>query len=118
MKNFKQKLLIIWFAVITVSTLTPMPVSTISAPAYSDKIAHIILFGFFSFLVFLNLAAKYKERQTFLISVISSLIFSGLIEIIQTRIPGRTASWLDIMAGVFGALVFTMAAIILNKKKC
>ncbi len=117
MKNLKQKLLIIWFAVIIVSTLAPMPVSTISASTYSDKIAHIILFGLFSFLVFFNLAAKYKEWRAFFLSVISSFIFSGLIEIIQIHIPGRTASWFDFFAGVLGAVVFALAAALISKNK-
>jgi VanZ family protein len=117
MKNLKQKLLFIWSLVVIVLTLTPMPVGIISAPTYSDKVAHIVLFGVFSFLVFLNLVKKYKEWHAFFLSVLLSFIFSGFIEIVQIRIPGRTACWFDLLASVSGAVAFASASVLVKKNK-
>jgi VanZ family protein len=117
MKDLKQKSLIIWSVVVILLTLSPMPVGTISAPANSDKLAHIVLLGIFSFLVFMNLVPRFKEWKAFLLSVILSSIFAALIEIIQIFVPGRTSDFFDFLAGTSGAFIFALAATLFNKKK-
>ncbi len=106
--NKKKIALIIWTIIILVLTTFPMQEYNGVEEKYYDKIAHGIFFGIFACLVFINIFKnnKTKNIKIYFISLIISVLYSGLIEVLQFYIPGRNPSELDLLAGAFGSVLF------------
>lgn len=92
-----QIALIGYILLVIALSLIPTPVA--SGGMYSDKIAHLLAYGFMGVLAFLSVRGI--KRRIYLFIVIFSL---GLIlEIFQIYIPGRDMSLSDILANTAGA---------------
>jgi VanZ family protein len=113
-KKFKRQLLIIWTTFVLILTLMPTPDIGGDKEMYYDKIAHVFLFGIFSYLLFFNIDRSIVKKIIY--SIIAGIGFSLLIEFLQVFIPGRDASHLDFIAGLFGILIFTSLSYVKNKE--
>jgi len=85
-------------AIILYFTLTPDVVSGIEIP-HLDKAFHFFAFVLFTFVF----KMAYYRVHTLLIIAISCLLGLG-IEILQLYIPGRSYSFLDLLADTMGTL--------------
>jgi len=78
--------------------------------AHGDKIAHFLLFGFFSFL--LNLALSTKRFEFGRISVYRGTVLVGLLalveELSQRFIQTRTFEYYDLLADFAGIIFFAL----------
>lgn len=106
--NQKGIILFIWTMVIFVLTLFPLPNIPSSGISYFDKIVHLILFGEFSYLLFINSWEKYQKKKSIILSMAVTAVFSGLIELLQNFSPGRSCGWEDFVAGTAGAGLFLL----------
>lgn len=74
----------------------------------SDKIKHFFAFLVFTFLFSASLHFKnnftYKLRNIFFTTGISSIIYGGITEIIQTYVPGRSGDLYDLTLNILGSL--------------
>ena len=104
-KNKKKIVLIIWTIIILVLTTFPMTEYNGTEEKYYDKIAHAVFFGIFACLVYVNVIKKNKKIKTFFLSLIITVVYSGLIEIIQYYVPGRSPSELDLLSGFLGSVL-------------
>ena len=105
LNKFKFHLLIIWIVFVFILTLMPVPEIHGTIETYYDKVAHVFLFGIFSYLFYLNLSLSVLKKVILSIGV--GISFSLLVEFLQLFVPGRDASHLDFLAGLFGILIFT-----------
>lgn len=71
---------------------------------FYDKGVHAILFGILAYLIILCFKAEkdYPLRRAYYYSFLLSLGFTAFTEIWQNYVPGRTASELDLLAGIIG----------------
>ena len=112
-RNKKKITLIIWTIIILVLTTFPMPEYNGTEEKYYDKIAHGVFFGIFACLVYINIIKNNKKIKTFFLSLIITILYSGLIEILQYYIPGRNPSELDLLSGFLGSVLFLSICIFL-----
>ena len=105
-KKKKKIILIIWTIIIFVLTSFPMQEYNGVEEKYYDKIAHIIFFGIFAYLVFFNIIKKKNKIKFYFLSFLISFLYSSAIEILQYYIPGRNPSKLDLLAGMLGSALF------------
>lgn len=113
----KFNLIAFWFWTWLVFFLiaTPIPVYNGTIEKMYDKIAHFLFFGIFSFLLALVLyKTLLKTWQVFLISFLSGTFYAALCEFVQYYVPGRDVAELDFIAGLAGALSFSLLAIIVS----
>jgi epoxyqueuosine reductase len=102
-------ILICWTAAVLALLWYPMlniPRS-VSGITYYDKIAHLVFFGVMTFLIiaFLKDWNGWKFRRIAFISVVIAFVIAVLGEYVQSYIPGRTPSYLDLFAGLIGSLL-------------
>lgn len=105
----KKHFLKIWTLFILVLTLVPTPPYNGTVETYYDKVAHVIMFGVFSYLYFGVIKSK-SRGQKFFASVAVGICFSLLIEFLQMYVPGRDTNHWDFVAGATGVLVFSAVA--------
>lgn len=107
--RIKTYLLYLWATIILVLISWPTA-ECIRCTVFTwyDKIAHVFLFGIFSYLLALVLKSKtdIKLFYILIISLILSAFYSALCEFIQIFVPGRTVSEYDFFAGVIGIIIF------------
>lgn len=73
---------------------------------YSDKIAHMILFGVVTFLLYGSIKSKgVGQKAAGIIGLLGGAGYAGVGEIMQIFIPGRDCSLYDFYAGVIGPLL-------------
>jgi len=116
-KNLVKYALIFWSILIFVLTTFPMREYNGTVETYYDKVAHFFLFGIFSFLLILFLRDSFKKKKLFVVGVISATTYSIVIEFMQVYIPGRSASELDLFAGIFGSFCFSFIFLTVFKNK-
>ena len=111
-KKRKQLLLfrnIIWALVIFV--LCAMPSEDIPNPNWDiphlDKVVHFGMFFIMAVLLCSELGyqTNLTQRKIYLITVTISLIYGGVIEILQQYFFNRSGDILDLLADVLGAIV-------------
>ena len=85
---------------------------------YGDKIGHFVLFGTFAFLVNLSLGARSFGfgRFNYLLGSLIVLLVITIEEFTQIFMRGRTFSWLDLLCGYAGVLVFGELARVIYRK--
>lgn len=86
----------------------PMPVSLWEERlTFYDKGVHAVLFGVLTYLIVLCFKAEkgYPLRRAYYYSFLLGLGFTAFTEIYQNYVPGRTASELDLLAGVIGIII-------------
>ena len=86
--------------VVVVIFLSLVPVSSVISAGYSDKIAHFIAYGGMGVLAYFG-TDSFKKRIYLFVSIIT---LGALMECLQYYIPGRSASYFDILANAAGAL--------------
>jgi VanZ family protein len=96
-----------WMLVIFVLLTMQIPASQEKGIPEIDKIVHIVLFGILSYLIIYSLAGKKIEKLIFifLFSFLISGSYAAYMEYLQSFIPTRSASGLDLLAGIFGILI-------------
>lgn len=100
-----DKVLFAWIILVFVAIAWPSPsIPEIDKFEYSDKIAHIILFGLVTFFANGSLTSKgVRQNIAVIISVVGGAAYAGLAEIIQLFVPGRSCSVYDFYAGTLGS---------------
>lgn len=123
-KKKKQVLLIrniIWALVIFV--LCAMPAEDIPNPhlniPHLDKVVHFGMFFIFAILLCneLEYQTKLTLRKIYLITVCISLIYGGVIELLQKCFFNRSGDMLDLLADVFGAIAGCLLYPVLKRWK-
>ncbi len=74
-----------------------------------DKVLHFLLFGGIGFVVG-HMMAPHRPRHRRLVWV-GLLLLCGLDELVQTRLPHRSADVLDLLADVLGITLFYWLAV-------
>ena len=94
-------------AILTVSSMSNLRSPEIRMLAF-DKIAHLIEFAIFAFLIFRSISHwghRPNLSKTLLFSALFVLFFALLDETYQYFIPGRQSDPLDVLADISGAAV-------------
>jgi len=98
-------------AIYSANTGSSMPaMHLLRSIAYGDKVAHFLLFGFFSFL--LNMALSTKRFKFGRFSVYRGTVLVGLLalleELSQRFISNRTFEYFDLLADFAGIFFFAV----------
>jgi len=106
-KKISIALFAMYGLVIAYVSLAPLPEG---APITNDKVAHLAAYALFVLLA----AAMALPRRTFLVVCVLIIAYSGLLEVVQSFIPGRHMSLMDLVANTLGvALGMVMVRYIL-----
>jgi VanZ family protein len=102
-----DKILIAWIIIVLIAIAWPSPsIPEIDKIEYSDKIAHMLLFGVVTFLTNESLARNgFRPILAAIIALFAGSAYAGLAEIIQLFVPGRSCSLYDFYAGALGAVI-------------
>ena len=92
-------LVLIVYAVL-VAFVSLSPGSGASAEHW-DKVLHLITYAVFAALGYRAI----KEKRGYLILCVAIIVYSGLIELAQSYIPGRVMSGYDILANAAGVAI-------------
>jgi predicted adenine nucleotide alpha hydrolase (AANH) superfamily ATPase len=107
-KKTKIIFLLFWTFFVFFLIATPLPEYNGTIEKIYDKIAHLFMFGIFSFFVALLLHEKvFSGMKVFSWSFLLASAYSVFCEFVQAYVPGRDVSELDLMAGVIGAFIFS-----------
>lgn len=114
-------LLIVWSIFILFATIVPLPQDNESINSFNDtykldKILHFFLFGIFAYIIFENLVVFFS-KYSFILSWMITFLYSGIIEITQKFIPGRSCSLNDFFTGALGAFVILSITYARKKQK-
>ena len=85
--------------VLLVIALSLIPTAVGESELYSDKLAHLLAYGGMGFLAYMSVDSAKKRFYLFLLVISLGVV----LEFIQSYIPGRSASFLDIVANTLGA---------------
>lgn len=104
--NTKLPMLYLWSVIILVVIAWPTPEYNGTVFTWYDKVAHVVLFGIFSYLLAGVLFAekKIKFNHILILAFVSGVFYSAFCEFIQKFVPGRTVSEYDFFAGVIGVI--------------
>lgn len=110
---------ILWALVILILTLTPgKHVPQIGIFSY-DKLGHTAIFGVLSFLIPFGLRhlknVKFSTKRILWISLVFTVIYGLVLEIMQYFIPGRAMDYVDAIANTVGALSGILLYYMVNK---
>jgi len=94
------KLIFIAYALL-VMTFSLIPTAIGGSAMYADKLAHFIAYGGMGFLAYISVASVNKRVYLFLLVISLGVV----LEFFQLYIPGRSASFVDIMANTLGVIV-------------
>lgn len=97
--------------IIGITFLSLMPPSTPVEIKVNDKIGHFIAYCVFM----LNLGLLLKSKH-YLIGALAIIGFSCLMEFFQGFVPGRSVSWLDVLANSTGVGIGILVLILLKQK--
>ncbi len=95
-------LVVAWFAF--------SPTSGVDAFENVDKVKHVLAFSCLATTASLGWTAAASARGSVALSL---LLYGAFIEVVQTAIPGRSASWFDLGAdavGIAGGLLAVLLA--------
>ena len=95
-------ILIIWLFLVLFASVIPTPEVHSGLP--DDKIAHFIMYGITSVLLFRVLNRVCTPTKALLFAVIISAGYGFFIEVLQSLIPWRSFSLLDQAANTLGAV--------------
>ena len=103
--------------------LTVSSIPNLSAPGtqfrFIDKIAHIIEYGIFGYLLTSAWIppAKMYSRKRIVIVVTIGILYGILDEIYQSCIPGRESDPFDVLADAIGVCAAIVLWIVLSRKR-
>jgi VanZ family protein len=91
----------LWFSMLLIVSVLPASGPETDLPL--DKIAHFILYGLTSTLLFRHFIKRTTGRSAFYKSVALAAIFGAVMEVVQYFLPYRSFSFGDIAANAAGA---------------
>lgn len=111
---------VVWLGLVGYLTLTPLPPLPPGPVSWADLVIHVLLFGVLAWLTLRagapnaaadrpdseGLAARARVPARFLGWTLVVLTVAALDEALQSWIPNRTTSWLDLAADAIGILTF------------
>lgn len=117
MKHLTSILLVVWTVIVAWLLLTPSdPNRFYHFFEGEDKVAHVILFMVWSFLLTVRgLYAAMNIRNVIVLAVIISLSTAIGTELLQEIIPNRSRDFMDFVADAVGGFVGIFMAIVFNK---
>ncbi len=99
--NLKITIFVTWLLLITY--LSIIPTFDIDTLKHSDKIIHLLIYFFTSFIFYYSFRLQIKRIIPF--AILFSIIFGTLMEVLQITLSYRSFSVEDIMANSMGALI-------------
>lgn len=104
---------ICWMLLVLLLTLTPgedMPKTHLWSDILSfDTVAHFGVFGILVFLMIIGLSKQYTyhflRKKAIVVSILVSILYGIIIELLQQAIPGRHFELFDILANSLGCFV-------------
>ncbi|WP_397364740.1 VanZ family protein [Olleya sp. R77988] len=99
--SFGYSLLLLTVSLIKVKDVVELPEN-------NDKVMHAIAYFIFTCIWFYTLNTYYRKsiKQAFKITIIASIVFGIIIEVLQhTTTQSRQADYKDIVANIIGTLV-------------
>jgi len=107
-KNY-QLLVGVWAGLITiVSSIPNLQVKNSIGLPEVDKVAHIVIFGIFAFLLMGSIERQIRSRKVIsqiLLVLLLTIIFGCLDEIHQSFVAGRSCSLWDLLADGVGGIL-------------
>lgn len=97
---------IIYAGIVAIMSLSP---ASGAAVEHLDKVVHLLVYYIFAVFGYRMLANK----AYYLYLCIGIIVYSGLIELGQSYIPGRDMSSLDMLANIAGV---ALAAVVMRRK--
>src|SRR3989304_5432211 len=97
-----MKTVAIWL--LFVLALSVLPIEGGAKVPQADKIMHFIMYAITCVLFFSVLAHKMPFRKALILSVLLSVGYGAVMEVIQAYMPPREFSYLDMAANAAGAL--------------
>jgi len=107
----RHTILILYVLAMVLAFLFPVPPTPVPVPGGFDKVVHFGLFLGFALLYHLD------RRPSVVRMVLVSLVFAGVIELVQWALPYRSGDWRDLVAGVIGAGVGGIPALLISPKR-
>lgn len=100
-----------WMLFVGLLLTLPLPIppeQTEVKFTWNDKFIHFLLLGFLARLIagWLARYSRWSKRAIIAFSIGATIIFSGLLELIQDYLPTRSDSGWDLIAGFLGAAMF------------
>jgi len=88
------------FVVVGIAYLSLTPSDTMIVG--NDKLSHFIAYA----VLMVNIGLlTYLNKKNFVIGIIASLLYGGILEVIQDSIPGRYMSIYDMIANAIGVFI-------------
>ena len=97
-KLTRHTLFVGYVVLMLVAFFAPVPALPSSLPSDSDKVVH---FGIFMGFALLH---QFDRRSSIWLTLLLSLAFAGVVELVQVLIPYRSGDWKDFAAGGAGAV--------------
>jgi VanZ family protein len=98
---------IVYAGIVAVTSLSPGSDEGIE---HLDKVVHLLVYYIFAVFGYRMLANK----QYYLYLCLGIIIYSGLIELGQSYIPGREMSVFDLLANIVGVV---LGAVVMNRRQ-
>jgi len=86
--------------ILLVITISLIPTAIGGSGLYSDKLAHFLAYGGMGFLAYMSVDSVKKRFYLFLLIISLGVV----LEFFQFFIPGRSASFLDVIANTIGVV--------------
>jgi len=94
-----RSIFLIYVIVVLYFSLSPSPIG--AEILHSDKLSHFIAYFVMGFLVYITFRAFRQKVYMFVLIILLGVLIEGA----QHYIPGRTASYTDIVANTLGLLI-------------
>ncbi|QYJ77267.1 VanZ family protein [Shewanella sp. FJAT-52076] len=114
-RKFRVKNRQFLFKIILVIALCITSYLVFSKPSYPQSIPHLDKVGHFGTFFGLAWLTQLAFRPRWYIMLLALAAYAGLIEVIQSRLPYRSASWGDIAADLAGVAAFFLTAWLYSK---
>ena len=98
-------------------TLLTISYLVFSRPGYNQSIPHIDKMGHFGSFFILSALTHLAFRPKWLYLLLGLIGYAGLIEVVQSYLPYRSASWADLAADILGIVVFYLLLLGYRKQR-
>lgn len=97
-------LFFVWTSFVFTLLAWPMPEYEGTIETSYDKVAHIFMFGIFSFLFLKWRRSASAKRSVYIYALALGIAYPFFGELVQSVVPGRDVSEKDLAAGIIGSL--------------
>ena len=87
-----------------------------SRPGYNQSIPHIDKIGHFGSFFLLSALTHLAFKPKWLHLMLGLMAYAGFIEVIQSQLPYRSASWADFAADILGIVGFYLLLLCYRKR--